>query len=98
MDGINISLLISEVCHKQGIVYHSINEKAIDTFKDAKTLAQLYLDLKIIIGGLQEIAEKHSIDGLSNLLLDDIEKLESIDHDIVRMARRIKEDIENQGV
>jgi hypothetical protein len=96
MDGLNISLLISEVCHKLDVNYQSPNNKALDTFKDAKDLAQLYLDLKIIIGKLQYIAEKHNIPELSNLLADDIEKLSIIDHDIVRMARRIKEDIEGE--
>ena len=93
MENPNISILITEICHKLDITYHSKKEKVIEIFKDALKLAQIYLDLKIIIGALQEIEEKYCMDeGLASLLEDDINKLSTIDHDVFNLARRLKED------
>lgn len=88
-----ISHNIVEVCHKLGIDYKSNNPNYSSLYTDALRMRDIYRKLKIIAGDLEEICEKHTINGLSNLLKDDIELLEKIEHDLVKLAYKIhKED------
>jgi hypothetical protein len=87
-----ISLTITEVCHKLGIDYESINPVHSQLINDAKRLAEIFLDLKIIAGDLEAIAERHEIDGLKGLLHDDALAIEKIEHEIIKMAKKIKDE------
>ena len=87
-----ISLTITEVCQKLGINYSSYNSNYLIMINDAKRLAEIYRDLKIIAGDLEAIADRHQIDGLKNLIHKDALKIDSIDHEIIKIAQKIKED------
>lgn len=89
METKNISLRILAACKKFGIKYNSniINDKFIS---DAEKLGKIYLDLKIIAGDILEISERHNLEGLGELLQDDILALEKIDHDILKLAIKLK--------
>ena len=84
----NISHLITESCKKQGIGYKSINPNYVTFTNDAQKLVQLYKDLTDIAGQLVEISERHDIPELKI----DIFNLNFIDHDLIRLAKRIREE------
>lgn len=90
-----ISLTITEICQKLGIDYHSINPNYLLMINDAKRLGEIYRELKEIAGDLTAIAERHDVGGLKDLLLDDADAIEKIDHEIIRMAQKIKENNDN---
>jgi len=87
-----ISLTIVEVCKKLGIEYSSCNPNYLSMINDAKRLGEIYRDLKIISGDLTAIAERHNIEGLKDLLLDDATTIEKIDHEIIKIAKKLKEE------
>lgn len=87
-----ISLTIAEVCQKLGIDYKSVNPNYIKMIDDAKRLGEIFRDLKIIAGDLEAIAERHQIEGLKDIIHQDALDLEIIDHDIIRLAKKIKEE------
>ena len=87
-----ISLTISEICQKLGINYESINPNYRQMINDAKRLGEIFRDLKIIAGDLTAIAERYNIKELKDLLLDDANTIEKIDHEIIRVATKLKED------
>lgn len=82
-----ISLTILEVCQKLGINYKPEDKQL---FNDAKRLGEIYRELKVITGDLQCISERHNIKDLYLLLSDDIEQIEKIEHDVIRIATKIK--------
>jgi GTP cyclohydrolase I len=82
-----ISLTILEVCQKLGINY---NPEDKQLFNDAKRLGEIYRELKVITGDLQCISERHDIKDLHLLLSDDIEKISTVEHDIIKIATKIK--------
>ena len=84
----NISHLVSESCKKNGIEYKSINPNYVIFTNDAQQLVQLYKDLQQIAAKLVEISEKHNIPELKI----DIFQLNSIDHDLIRLAQKLKEE------
>jgi len=86
-----ISLTIGEVCAKLGIDYCTINPHYLEMINDAKRLGEIFRDLKIIAGDLEAIAERHQIDGLRNLIYKNVLEIETIDHDIVKLARQLKD-------
>lgn len=85
----NISKIITEVCHKLGIDY---NSPFLDQYKeDLKTLADIYLQLKQITNQLYEIEERYSkVNHLRQVLEEDIKLLLKIDHDIIKEAEELK--------
>jgi len=87
-----ISLTIGEVCAKLGIDYCTVNPHYLEMINDAKRLGEIFRDLKIIAGDLEAIAEKHQIDGLKEIIHQDALDLETIDHDIIRLAQRIRKE------
>ncbi len=88
----NISNIISETCKKEGINYKSCNPNYIYFHSDAQQLVQLYRDLQQIIGKLYEISERHDIPELKEMINVDIENLCRIDHDLVKLATKMKEE------
>ena len=89
-----ISLTITEICKKLDINYQSINPSYLQMINDAKRLGEIFRDLKIIAGDLEAISERHNLDGLKNLIHADALKIEEIDHDIIHLAKKIKENYE----
>jgi hypothetical protein len=87
-----ISHLISESCKKCGIDYKSINPNYITFTNDAQQLVQLYKDLIQIAGKLGEIAQRHNICGLGVALEKAILKINELDHDLIRLATKIREE------
>jgi hypothetical protein len=87
-----ISLTIGEICTKLGINYCSINPHYLEMINDAKRLGEIIINLKIIAGDPEAIADRHQIDGLKNLIHEDALKIEEIDHEIIRIAKQIKEE------
>lgn len=84
----NISHIVSESCKKCGIDYKSINPNYVYFTSDAQLLVQLYKDLQQIAGKLEEISERHDVPGLKV----DIIELTTIDHDLIRLAQKIREE------
>ena len=87
-----ISNSIVEVCKKLGIDYKSVNPNYINFSNDAQLLAQLYKDLQQIAGKLVEISDRHDIPELKEMIKFDIDQIESVDHDLIRLAKRLKND------
>jgi len=89
-----ISLTIAEVCQKLGIDYCTVNPHYLEMINDAKRLGEIFRDLKIIAGDLEAISERHQIDGLEKIIHQGALQIEAIDHDIIKLAQKIK-DVEN---
>lgn len=90
----HISYIIENICRKLGIEYNSSNPSYNNLVKDAEELGQVYLDLKIILGKLQDIEDKHNLNSqITDALEKVIEELNDADHIIVKIAKEIlKED------
>jgi len=88
----NISHLITESCKKCGIDYKSVNPNFINFTNDAQQLVQLYKDLQQIAGKLIEISERHNIPALKEMIKFDVDQINAIDHDLIRLANKIKEE------
>jgi hypothetical protein len=87
----NISILITDICNKHGIKYSSVNKEVQQLYKDAKQLSEIYFQLRNIMGKLKEIGQRHNIKGLGIILEDDINKLENIEHDIMKIVKQFQE-------
>ena len=88
----NISHLITESCKKCGIDYKSVNPNFINFTNDAQQLVQLYKDLQQIAAKLVEISERHNIPALKEMIKFDVDQINAIDHDLIRLANKIKEE------
>lgn len=91
-----ISHNISETCKKLGIDYKSCNPNYVEYYTDAQELGQIYRDLKEAAAKLKEIAEKHNIDNIGKFLDQEVEMIERIDHNIIRLAHRLNEGNKNE--
>lgn len=79
-----------------GIDYKSNNPAYDNLMKDAEELGQIYLDLKIILGRLQEIEDKHNLDSKIVVSLETvIQELSDADHIIVKIAKEILKEEKN---
>ena len=87
----NISLIIDNICRKLGVEYNSCNLHLITIQEDAQKLAKIYLQLKIILGIIQEIEERHEINGLRVKFEQLIRELEEADHIVIKLARELKD-------
>ncbi len=85
-----ISYMIEKICKLNGIKYESPYLKDKQHTRDALRLGRLYLKLKRISGDLQEIAERHDIDGLGDALRREINVIENVDHDIAKIAEVLR--------
>jgi len=84
-----ISHKIIEACKKAGIPYTSCNPDYQEFRADAIRLNEIYGELKILNGDLEEICERHDLNGLNKLLHDDIKKIEEVEHDLIKMAKKL---------
>jgi hypothetical protein len=94
MSEVRISLAISEVCKKLGVDYKSKNDAKLPFVKDAKRLGEIFIDLHIISGELKCISERWNVPEIHKALEDDIVLLENVDHDICKLAYKIKSQYE----
>lgn len=90
MEGKRISLTILEVCKKLGIDYCK-DEKVLQLFQDAVRLGEIIRDLRIIAGDLEALADRHKIDGLKERLHKEALFIESIDHELFKLAKQLQE-------
>jgi len=92
MDNAHISAMIEGICKKQGIDYKSNNPYYTSLTDDAITLGTIYQDLKILLGKLQEIEDRHN---LNPQIVDSLEKaikeLVDADHVIIKIAKELLE-------
>ena len=93
----DISALITQICKDQGIDYKSCNEEYLSYYNDASRLGEIYLELKVLAGEIQIISEKYNINGLVALLQDDIKSIEILEHDIIKLARKLKDKQDEQS-
>jgi hypothetical protein len=99
MKGENISIVIADICHREGIKYSSVNPEVYQLYKDARRLGEIFMQLKEINSDLLEISERHKLpDSVGQMLKDDISKLEQIDHDIVKLAHKIREEEKGRAI
>ena len=87
----NISLIIDSICKKHRIEYNSSNSHYISIKEDACKLAKMYLKLKEMMGLLQEIEERHDLNGLKAKIEIVIAELNDADHLIFKIARELSE-------
>lgn len=90
MDSAHISAIIENICKKKGINYKSNNPHYTSFTDDAITLGTIYQDLKILLGKLQEIEDKHNLNPqITEALEKAINELNDADHIIVRIAKEL---------
>lgn len=90
MDSAHISAIIEGICKKQGINYKSNNPHYTTFVDDAITLGTIYQDLKILLGKLQEIEDRHNLNPqIVDALEKAIKELEDADHVIIKIAKEI---------
>ncbi len=82
-----ISHRIETICKHLGIKYKSKYFEKSNFHVDALRLLDLYDITKQIIGEMIEIANKHGAEDLSTMLWNDINLLENVDHDIIKIAK-----------
>lgn len=87
-----ISHNIAEACKKLGIDYKSCNPNYVEYYTDAQELGQIYRDLKEIAAKLKDLSEKHNIDEIGKFLDREVELIERIDHDLIKLAHRLNEE------
>lgn len=86
-----ITLTIAEVCNKLGIDYSTINPHYKEMMNDAKRLGEIIWELNSLIHDLDAIFARHNIElKLKNILIKDLENLHEIDHDLVKLSNKIK--------
>jgi len=90
MDAKRISLTISEVCQSLGISYKSDNPAYVAMLNDARRLCSIMRELRIIAGDLEAISDRQGIKELKTFLHREAISIDKIDHDLVRMARQLK--------
>jgi hypothetical protein len=86
-----ISLLINSACRDLGIDYCSVNPACITLMEDAKKLSKMYLQLKEMIGIIQEIEDRHELNGLKKEFDKLIKILDRQDHVVIQLARKLTE-------
>ena len=90
MENCHISAIIENICRKYGIDYSSKNPYYTSMVDDAIKLGCIYQDLKIILGQLQEIEDKHNLNPqiVDNLEIT-IKEINEADHLIIKIAKEL---------
>lgn len=86
-----ISLIINSICKKLEIEYNSINSHYVSLMEDAQKLSEIYLQLKGITGTIQEIEDRHELNGLKEKFDNLIKELDIADHDVFKLMRELKD-------
>ena len=74
------------------IEYQSVNPKFNIFIKDATRLGEIYSKLKKYADELYDILERHCLENLGKVLLKDISEIDRIEHDLIKIAKKIKEE------
>jgi len=85
-----ISLIIDSICKELGIDYCSINPHLVTLQEDAIKLSKIYLNLKEMVGIIQEIEDRHNLNGFKNKFDELIKELDTADHNIIKLAILLK--------
>jgi hypothetical protein len=94
MESAHLSAIIECACKKCGINYTSSNPHYVKIAEDACKLADIYKDLKIMLGTLQEIEENHNLNPqIVDRLESAIKELYKADHVIIKVAKELAENI-----
>ena len=91
MEATKISLIIDSICRQHGIDYCSLSPHLQTFCQDAARLGKVYTSLKIIMGDLKDIEERHDIKELNKQIEEIIKIINGVDHDIIHLAREFKE-------
>lgn len=86
-----ISLIIDSICKDLGIKYNSKNPHLVTMYEDAQKMSKMYLQLKEMVGILEEIEERHKLNGLKVKFDCLIKELDNCDHILIRLARELKD-------
>jgi hypothetical protein len=96
MNNAHISAIIENICKKQGIDYKSNNPIYTNLVDDAITLGTVYQDLKILLGKLQEIEDRHNLNPqITDALEKAIKQLIDANHVIIKIAKEILDKTKN---
>ncbi len=87
-----ISHIIATICKEKGIPYISSNPDYNMFVQDASRLGEIYLELKVFAGELYEIEQRHEIKGLSQVFEKCIKELDSIEHELIYIAKKINKE------
>lgn len=85
---IHIKSIISGICKRYNIPY-SGEQDIKDIPSDVIIIGKIILHLREIQDLLREIEEKHSLDGIKNILEDDIFKLSEVAHSLSTAGQKI---------
>jgi hypothetical protein len=86
-----ISLIVDNVCRELGIPFCSTNPHYVTLQEDAQKMAKMYLQLKEMVGILEEIEERHKLNELKIKFDCLIKELDDCDHILIRLARELKD-------
>ncbi len=86
-----LSLIIDSICKELGIDYSSCNPHLVTLYEDAQKLGKMYLQLKEMVGIIQEIEDRHDLNGLRAKFDIVIKHLDETDHDLINLARQLKD-------
>jgi hypothetical protein len=89
MPNINISRTIVDICKKYDIPYESCNPKFEYFESDARTLADIYIELKEIMVKLKDIEDRHEL-GLHNIFENILKTIDTADHSVIKLAHKLK--------
>jgi endo-1,4-beta-mannosidase len=89
-----LSLIVDSICKELGIKYCSVNPHLVTLQEDALKLSKMYLQLKEMVGIIQEIEERHNLNGLKAKFDVVIKHLSESDHDLIKLARELKDKIQ----
>jgi len=84
----SISEIIEIACKKNGIYYKS--KYKVNIINDAIRLGELIMDLKEIAGEIEEIADRHEIEGLKGILYKEALRIDTIDHELIHLSQRLR--------
>ncbi len=87
----NISIIIASICQKHGIEYQNINPERKKLCIDAIRIGEIVKEIESLIDELDEIFIRHNMgDGFKEKLEKDLTELHEIDHDLIKLAIKIK--------
>ncbi len=85
-----ISQIITDVCHREGIEYRSINPNFIELCTDAKRLGECYMTILSLIDEIDDILCKHKIkQEFKEKIENELKGLSDLKHDLTGLAQRI---------
>ena len=88
-----ISILITEIAKEKGIDYSSVNSEVVQLYKDASRIGEIVTEFESLIDELDFILNRHKIrNGIKKQMEEDFKLLHSVDHDLIKIARKIRKE------